>query len=605
ASTLAAGQKTFFHNHAPKIYAKINWNINENNQLSISGLQNSEKSWSSVYDYNALGNTVGDFLALNQTTKDTFRVWVANYTSFITDNLTLHAMFGKMHGYYRTLAPGFPGFDPNLPHIAGASSQNPAFLPPGSNGITNSQTSGGIASPGHNDRITNYRVSLDYKLGNHDFTIGIDNLNTADFDDGTTPTGPGYDWIYNHGDPNSPIVGSSPAVAPFAGSPNSVANGASGYYVDKNVFSNASSVVVTQRAQFIQDKWQITPNFLLMLGLRNDQFTNFTPNGGAPYIRLTKPQWGPRIGFAWDVHGDSTLKVFGNAGRYYLALPAGVALRGAGASSFYGTYYTYTGIDPNTGVPTGLTQIPQNNGGHTGLGVSANNEYGQPHDPRLVASQNVKAEYSDNFSLGMQQAFHFNGQKYVFGVNGILEKMGPDIVDDWDDEHQICQKAVAVGLDFPGIPATATSPAVSPISQCTSLQAGLEIMNPTQTQNIFVATPDGSLHIVPVTNADQLFTSEVKRKYYAVNLSLEHPFDGKWYGKLIYTWSRSYGNTEGPVDSVIGQGGTSVSITEQWDFWQLMDHSLGVLPMNHTNQLKFYGFYQLNPEWQVSTNVFI
>ncbi|HEX5354367.1 MAG TPA: carboxypeptidase-like regulatory domain-containing protein, partial [Rhodanobacteraceae bacterium] len=47
ASTLAAGQKTFFHNHAPKIYAKINWNINENNQLSISGLQNSEKSWSS------------------------------------------------------------------------------------------------------------------------------------------------------------------------------------------------------------------------------------------------------------------------------------------------------------------------------------------------------------------------------------------------------------------------------------------------------------------------------------------------------------------------------------------------------------------------------
>ncbi|HEX5354116.1 MAG TPA: Oar protein, partial [Rhodanobacteraceae bacterium] len=47
------------------------------------------------------------------------------------------------------------------------------------------------------------------------------------------------------------------------------------------------------------------------------------------------------------------------------------------------------------------------------------------------------------------------------------------------------------------------------------------------------------------------------------------------------------------------------SITEQWDFWQLMDHSLGVLPMNHTNQLKFYGFYQLNPEWQVSTNVFI
>src|SRR6185437_1507323 len=61
------------------------------------------------------------------------------------------------------------------------------------------------------------------------------------------------------------------------------------------------------------------------LGARNDQFTNYDASG-VPYIRETKPQWAPRLGFSWDVHGDSTLKVFGNAGRYYLALPDNVAL---------------------------------------------------------------------------------------------------------------------------------------------------------------------------------------------------------------------------------------------------------------------------------------
>jgi len=74
---------------------------------------------------------------------------------------------------------------------------------------------------------------------------------------------------------------------------------------------------------------------------------------------LTKPQWAPRLGFSWDVHGDSTLKLFGNAGRYYLALPTQVALSIASPVKNYGVYYTYTGIDPATGEPTGLTPLPR------------------------------------------------------------------------------------------------------------------------------------------------------------------------------------------------------------------------------------------------------
>ena len=69
----------------------------------------------------------------------------------------------------------------------------------------------------------------------------------------------------------------------------------------------------------------------LSMGLRNDQFTNAN-NFGEKYLDA-KNQWAPRLGFAWDVNSDGSFKVFGNAGRYFLAMPNNVAIRGASAST--------------------------------------------------------------------------------------------------------------------------------------------------------------------------------------------------------------------------------------------------------------------------------
>ena len=78
-----------------------------------------------------------------------------------------------------------------------------------------------------------------------------------------------------------------------------------------------------------------------------------------PYIKLTSPQWAPRLGFSWDVHGRLTFKVFGNAGRYYLALPLTTATSIASPVIDAGQYGTYTGINPATGAPIGFTPLPQ------------------------------------------------------------------------------------------------------------------------------------------------------------------------------------------------------------------------------------------------------
>jgi hypothetical protein len=578
--------------HYPKLYLKVNWNINDSNILTFTGLQSAYKEWDSEYSLDYDTFQVGDFDHLDPTIKNMFRAGVVNYTSYLTDNLTLNAMYGKMHGeYFSTVFP-FPGYDPTLPHIGGAALQNPAYTPNGP--ITNSQGSLEVGDPAHRDTVANYRVSLDWKWRTHDFSVGIDNIQTWDKNDGNIDTGPGYEWRYDTHDPSN-IAGSNPNSPPYVGASTDchpTSSGTTCYYVSKEIFLTQASVRVSQHAQYVQDNWQVTPNFLLNLGIRNDQFVNYNPAGEA-YIRLTKPQWQPRIGFSWDVRGDSTMKVFGNAGRYYLALPAAVALRGAGASTYTNDYYMYSGIDPVTGIPQGLTPIPENPAG----GVSANNEYGEPLDPRTVAAQDIKAEYADQFVLGLQQQFRFLGTSWVFGATGRYQKLGR-IVDDWDDQYAICQAAIAQGY--------ANFAAGNGCSDNASFINGAVLINPSSTQTLLVNDPDGvSLDRVVVTPADQHFDGPVKRHYYSLDLSLAHEWDGKWFAKIDYVFSRAYGNTEGPVDSAIGQGGNSVSITEQWDYWQLMNYSNGLLLNNQKHQLKIYGAYALSPEWTVGANLFI
>ncbi|MET4570267.1 TonB-dependent receptor [Rhodanobacter soli] len=568
----------------PKIYAKLNWNINDSNVLTLTGLKNSHQTSGTFYDFDYDTLQRGDFSSLDQRNKTAFNMWAANYTSYLTDNLTLNAMVGKMHGEYFSEQPAYPGFDPDLPHIASASVQDPAFVPPG--GIRNSQTNSTIADPKHRESITNYRLSLDYKLGDHDLQVGIDNINSRDINDGSQNTGPGYEWIYGQSDPGKPVFGVDPNVPPYV-APSTQCHDGNCYYVQQHVDLSVASVRVAQRAQYIEDNWQVTPNLLLNLGLRNDQFTNYDA-AGVPYIRLTQPQWAPRLGFSWDVHGDSTLKVFGNAGRYYLALPSQVALSIAAPVVNAGVYGTYTGIDPTTGVPIGFTPLPQN----PATGVSIDSEYGQAKDPRVSASQNIKAEFSDNFVLGLQQQFQMLGTQWVFGATGTYQKMNR-IIDDYDAIQNECTAGRAQGYDW-----------MTPDS-CDQWAQSLVLVNPGVTNDLLMKAPDGSLVPVKFTSADQGFTKGPVRRYYSVDLSLEHAWDSKWFAKFDYVFSRTWGNTEGPVSTYSQQGGSYESLTTAWDFPERMEWSSGVLPNSRKHQFKLFGAYAITPEWTVGANLYV
>lgn len=554
----------------PKGYLKLDWNINDSNILELTGVSQTHRYNANNYDYNYDNGATGDYLGAAQTKKTSAQIYVGKFTSYITDDLTLTAMFGKSKLTYYSEPPssGVTG-----PFIGNADNQNPAIT--GGQLLTNGQTIDVVDNPDHRSSTRNLRLDLNYKIGDHSITAGIDNQDSHDINDGASIAGPeagaaGYELWYAHGDPNKPISDS-----PFVDAPGNYAGGQTGYYAYFRHYSNAASVRVKQRAQYVEDNWQVTDRMLLLLGIRNDQFTNYNPSG-QPYLRLTKPQWAPRLGFSWDVNGDASLKIYGNAGRYFLAMPASVALRTAAGSLATNQYFTYTGIDAN-GEPTGISYVDSATGGP----VSPNGEYGQSPDPKTVSAKNIKSEYQDEFILGFDQQLN---PALAWGMKGTVRKLR-NALDDVCDNGAIAKAATAQGIDIASVT----------IGSC-------YLSNPGRANVYQLATADGGYADVTVSNADFGFT-QLKRNYYSLDTYLSHPFDGKWSGRVDYLYSRSYGNTEGQVRSDVGQ--YSVSASRDWDYATLMEYANGLLPNDRKHQIKAYGSYQIAPEWMVSANILI
>ena len=575
---------------SPKFYGKLDWNINDSNVLEATYASSKFQDQSNnAYNYDYTTNTVGSFNGINNPLYSSkFELGILKYTSYITDNLTLSVLAGKMKSTYFSEQVAYPGFDPSLPGIRSVSAQNPTVPGYGNTNI-NPAT---IPSPDHKSSENNFRLDLDWKLGNHDLKFGIDNMRSTDISDGSIPGGPGYYWVYGkQGAKNftSPTLTCN-ALGQCVDNPINYPNGgpvgtgadAQSYYVQKRVYGGTATFTVEQKAQYIEDNWQVTPNLLLNLGVRNDQFTNFNA-ANVPYIRQTKPQWQPRLGFSWDIFGDSSAKLYGNVGRYYLALPTGLGVRTAGKNAYINEYFTYSSIDAN-GIPQGLTQVAT-----SATPYSPDGEYGTPKDPKTVAAEDLKSMYQDEYVLGFQKAFNAFGQSLVWTSQATYSKMNNVI----DDVGAVNMPADADPTVFQ------TDVVVNPGRSNTMRYLATDGTYKTYVWNPHTASAAGF-----VTGYPAAF-----RKYYSLEEALEHPWDGKWMAKIDYVFAKSYGTTEGPTYSPLGQtsnasaaagGGQSGSLSEAWDFPELMQYSNGELPNSHRHTLKAYGTYGITPEWLVS-----
>ena len=94
---------------------------------------------------------------------------------------------------------------------------------------------------------------------------------------------------------------------------------------------------------FVQDKWRMTKDFTLDIGLRYDRQSLMT----------STKDFAPRVGFGWHPKGDSRLTVRGGYGMYYTQVQSNV-IAGYLQSGLDG-FTTYTATPGAVGFPTCLT----------------------------------------------------------------------------------------------------------------------------------------------------------------------------------------------------------------------------------------------------------
>ena len=561
----ATERRTDNTNDIPKLYAKIDWNITDNHFLEFTYLGERNDTSGEYRQYDFETGEVGDVIAGSN--PDDFRQTneyaILKYTGYLTDNLTASITYGKGRLVKSQINPSVL---PGIPFISNPSLQNPAIV--GSNFITNNQ--GGFTAIDAEDRTHGLRADLEWVIGDHTLTAGIDDITFDAENEGSDQ--PITRWIYNRATGN--------IVSGHVGSPVTASN-PNGYYVYELIFKTATSMSLKQDAWYLEDRWQVTDNFLLSLGVRNDAFQN-TNNFGEKYLDA-KNQWAPRIGFAWDVNGDSSFKVFGNAGRYFLAMPNNVAIRGASASTFTREYFTYTGI-ASDGTPTGLTPVPRTDGG-TGP-FSANGEYGQPIDVLSFAPSDLKNMYQDEYILGFEAQLTDN---WMMGVK-LTNRQLKSAIDDICDPGQMAEVLDERGID----PDSVEIP-------------GCFMFNPGGTNTFSLANIDedgeytGERTEIVMTSDDWGFPDPMKREYKGVDVYFEHAFDGKWEARVDYTWSKSSGNMEGQVKSEFGQA--NISKTQDWDAAEIMTFANGYLANDRRHQLKARGSYQLTDELLIGANI--
>ncbi len=544
----------------PRWAAKVDWNITDNHIVEFTGVSDVTKYDSTGYTYNYADFTHGNIQNAGASDKDEAKLYIGKYTGYLTDDLTVSALYGTQK-IEHSQDPW--GYDPACPRTSSSAASRAPGIPTAN--YAGCWTAATVNVPGAYDETKGWRLDVGYRLGNHDIRVGLDNQDAESF--AGSEYGGGFVWVYSRATNPSTAIDASHGV----GSPASAGGlGTDGYYVRQQYYTQKGLVKTEQKAQFIEDRWQVTDDLLLSLGLRNEQFANFT-GSGEKYVSQDR-QWAPRIGAAWDVHGDSSLKLFANAGRYHLALPNNVALRAASGSLYTLEYFTYTGVAAD-GTPTGLVNVPVDQSlGYTCPGnpnaISSNLECGDAPDPRTVAAIDLKSHYQDEFIIGMEQVLSGNlswGAKFT---------------------HRELKSAID--------------------DTCTpALDGGCFIFNPGVGNTFWEEQADGSFAKVHYS-AQDLDLPKLKRKYYSIDLFLERALANGFYGKVDYTFSRNYGNTEGQLASDLdtGTGGqTDVSVTQDWDLPQLMQGANGLLPNHRAHQIKAFGFYEWSPQWRTGASL--
>ncbi len=555
-STFGQTSSTKRKSTQPNGMLKIDWSVTDSHLLEFTAITNKKK-----YDYSDYTNDSAQPYATShvgagaESKSDSGgNVYIAKYTGYLTDDLTVSALVGRVNDKRekftgaRTLNQDCPVvLDLDLSEIGCWAKPFP--------GVGAKDAS----APRDEDKRSSFRLDVEYVLGKHTLRAGIDNqLFKSSEAGGSSYTGGAYYRYFN--------VGANGAV-----------NGVTGFtpgtqYVRKRVLQSTSGVYEVENSAFyIEDSWKATKNLVLYGGLRSESFEN--RNGDGTSFVKQDNLIAPRLGFAYDVSGDASLKLFGNAGRYYIPVASNTNIRATRAELFTQEFYTFPGRDPRTQGPTSLNQPAP------GIGNPQVVSDGKLPDPGTIADTDLNPMNQDEFILGVQKAL---SKQLIVGAKVTYRKINAGM-DDYCDHTRIADWITAnINPDF-----------VDNLATCV-------LMNPGRDLSLKVnLNDDGKLSPLTIP-ASALGLAKYERTYKSLELTFERPFDGKWGLQGSYTWSKSQGTAEGYVQSNLNQ--EDAGVTQDFDFGSFTDGAKGLLPNDRRHVFKVFGAYQLADEWRLGFN---
>jgi hypothetical protein len=480
-------------------------------------------------------------------------VFIGKYTGYLTDSLTVSALAGAVNDQVlkttgaRTANLTCPVvLDTNLDEIGCWSMPFPG------------EPVRDPKAPDDKDQRRAFRLDVDYVLGSHTLRGGLDRQKFTSVSAGSSTYSGGYYYRY--------FISANGTVNSV---PNAVAPGAQ-YVRRRESTSTSGSFETENNAFYVEDNWKITKDVLLYGGLRSESFDNRNADG-VSFVKADN-LLAPRLGASWDVNGDSSLKVYGNAGRYYIPVAVNTNIRATRGELSETRYYTFTGRDPVTQGPLGL--------GANQIGIPQVVGDGTLPNPATISDTKLKPMSQDEYILGFQKAIT---KGWSLGMKGTYRKVNNGM-DDYCSHIGFAKWATDNGYaNFD----------TDTMAQCIMVNPGNDVNLQVDVNN------DGVLKNVTIP-AKYLGLAKYTRVYKALELTLDRPFDGTWGLNASYTWSKTKGTAEGYVNSVINQ--EDAGVTQDFDFGSLTDGSDGYLANDRRHVFKLYGNYAMNREWRVGFN---
>ena len=546
----------------------LDWQINDSNLLSAMAFSNESRYDYETFNYDYDTGETSDKLneRYSESGGDN---WAISWTSQLTDTLSMKLMTGETERR----------------SVSGSPDDADCNIVTYSNGIPDPGVNagcGGLSSViDRTDTREQWRADFEWSLGDHLLRFGYDReVNTSDHSQHYTgPGGVQYNVYAVAGGTQSSNCGSFFLPEEYDGCVR---------MRQYEVFGNFES---GNEAFYLEDSWSVTDALVLSLGVRNESFYN-NDGLGATYIEMDD-MWAPRVGFSWDMRGDGTTKLFGNAGRYFLPVANVISIKQAGAFLDARTYYGFDGweIRTHNGVDYAFPILGEQ------IGFDDDQGDGTVGDLRSEVDADMDPVYQDEFILGFQQALD---ETWSWGVRGIYRKLN-NAIDDINITATHCGRIGSTWvMGNPGEDVTIWGD-----TDCDGTDDGYLTIDTSKagywTEADDYEYIDGEWEYVGSTATGQVGWEKPKRTYKALEFQLDRAWDGKWAANASYTLSYSEGNAEGPVNTDTNFGDTGR--TENFDDPFVNLRGDGPLGNDHRHQIKLRGTYAINDYWRVGATL--